>query len=126
MTMDDNELRRQFAELREADKDRAPSFAQTYGRARARASLRRTPRLRKTPRLRPLVLAVAAVVVIAALSLAYGRSVTPSATTPAIANWRAPTDVLLQTPGSELLGEMPALGRSILDEMIPIPSNKGT
>ena len=120
MTMDENELRRQFMELREADKERAPAFAQTYGRARVRASLRRTPRLR------PLVLAAAAVVVIAALSLAYGRSTTPSTTTPAIATWRAPTDVLLQTPGSELLGVMPALSKSILDEMIPIPSNKGT
>jgi hypothetical protein len=124
--MDDNELRRQFAELRNADKDRAPAFAQIYGRARARVSSRRTPRLRKTPRLRPLVLAAAAVVVIAALSVAYGRSTTPSTTTPAIATWRAPTDVLLQTPGSELLGVMPALSKSILDEMIPVPSNKGT
>jgi hypothetical protein len=120
MTMDDNELRRQFTELREADKDRAPGFAQIYGRARARA------RQRSKPRLRPLVVAATAVAVIAALSLAYGRSTTPSTTTPAIATWRAPTDVLLQTPGSELLGVMPALSKSILDEMIPVPSNKGT
>ena len=118
--MDENELLRQFTELREADKVRAPTFAQIYGRARARASLHRTPRVR------PLMLAAAAVVVIAALSLAYGRSTTPPTTTPAIATWRAPTDVLLQTPGSELLGVMPALSKSILDEMIPTPSNKGT
>jgi hypothetical protein len=76
--------------------------------------------------LRPLVLAAAAVVVIAALSLAYGRSVTPSTTTPPIATWRAPTDVLLQTPGSELLADMPALGASVLDKMIPTTSNRGT
>lgn len=124
--MDDNELRRQFAELRDADNDRAPAFAQIYGRARTRASLLRTSRLRKTPRLRPLVLAAAAAVVVVALVLARGRSTTPSTTTPAIATWRAPTDVLLQTPGSELLGVMPALSKSILDEMIPTPSNKGT
>jgi len=120
MTMDENELRRQFAELREADKDRAPAFAQIYKGARARASQRRTPHMR------PLVFAAAAIVVIAALSLAYRRSATPSATTPAIATWRAPTDVLLQTPGSELLGVMPALSKSILDEMIPTTSSKGT
>ena len=120
-TIDENELRRQFAELRDVDKDRAPAFGHIYGRARARASLRRTPRPR------PLVLVAAAAVVIAALSLAYGRSITPSATTPAIATWRAPTDVLLQTPGSELLSEMPALGASVLDKMIPTPtSNRGT
>jgi hypothetical protein len=65
--------------------------------------------------------------VIAALSLAYGRSTTTSTTTPAIATWRAPTDVLLQTPGSELLGDMPALGASVLDKMILTPtSNRGT
>jgi len=120
MTMDDNELRRQFTVLRQADEDRAPAFAQIFRGARARASQRRTPHVR------PLVLAAAAIVVIAALSLAYGRSTTPFTTTPAIATWRAPTDVLLQTPGRELLGVMPALSKSILDEMIPVPSNKGT
>ena len=118
--IDDNELRRRFTELREADRNRTPGFARTYGDARARGSRRRMRGLR------PLVLAAAAVVVIAALSLAYGRSTTTSTTTPAIATWRAPTDVLLQTPGSELLGVMPALSKSILDEMIPIPPNKGT
>jgi hypothetical protein len=68
----------------------------------------------------------AAALVIVALSLAYGRSVSHSESATAIATWSAPTDVLLQTPGSALLSEMPALSRSILDEMIPIPSNKGT
>jgi hypothetical protein len=116
--IDDNELRRRFTELREADQNRAPGFAYTFGRARALRTLRRPLRLR------PLVLAAA--VVITVLSLAYGRSVSQSEAPTAIATWRAPTDVLLQTPGSELLGEMPALGRSILDEMIPIPSNRGT
>jgi len=116
--IDDNELRRRFTEMREVDRNRAPVFAHTFGSARALRSLR------KTPRLRPLV--IAAAVVIAALSLAYGRSITPSTTAPAIATWRAPTDVLLQTPGSELLSAMPELSKSILDEMIPVPSNRGT
>jgi hypothetical protein len=118
--MDDNELRRRFTELRKADSDRAPGFAQTYVRAHTMRSQRATRRFR------PLLITAAAIVVIAALSLAYGRSTTTSTTTPAIATWRAPTDVLLQTPGSELLGVMPALSKSILDEMIPVPSDKGT
>lgn len=118
--IDDNELRRRFTELREADRNRTPGFARMYGDARAR---RGRPTMRG---LRPLVLAAAAVVVIAALSLAYGRSVSHSEAPTAIATWRPPTDVLLQTPGSALLGEMPALTKSILDEMIPTPSNKGT
>jgi len=118
--MDDSEIRQRFAQLREADQESAPGFAQTYGRARARR------RLRATRRVRPLVIAMAAAVVIAAIGLAYARSLSPSPTAPEIATWRAPTDVLLRTPGSELLGEMPALGTSVLDTMIPKPSNRGT
>ena len=118
--IDESELRRRFAQLREADRDRAPSFAQTYGRAHARRSWRATLRVR------PLVIGAAAAVAIAAVSLVYARSSSPSAATPTIATWRAPTDVLLRTPGSELLGAMPALGTSVLDTMIPKPSNRGT
>lgn len=118
--MDESELRRRFAQLREADSDRAPSFAQTYGRAHARYG--RRPVLR----VRPLVISAAAAVLIAAIWIGHERSLSPAAATTEIGTWRAPTDVLLRTPGSELLGEMPALGRSILDEMMPLPSNKGT
>jgi hypothetical protein len=118
--MDDSAIRQRFAQLREADRERAPSFAQTYGRARARRNRRATLRLR------PLVIGAAAAVAITALWLAYGRSFSPSTAAPTIATWRAPTDILLRTPGSELLGAMPALGASVLDKMIPIPSNRGT
>ena len=118
--VDDSEIRQRFARLREADQKSAPSFAQTYGRARAHRSLRATRRVR------PLVIATAAAVVIAAVALSYSRSSSSSAGTPEITTWRAPTDVLLRTPGSELLGEMPALGTSVLDTMIPKPSNRGT
>ena len=118
--VDDSEIRQRFAQLREADQGSAPSFARTYGRARARRSLRAILRVR------PLVIATAAAVVIAGIGLAYARSLSTSGATPEIATWRAPTDVLLQTPGSDLLGAMPALGASVLDKMIPIPSNRGT
>lgn len=118
--IDDNEIRQRFAQLREADQERSPSFAQTFGRVRARRSRRATLRLR------PVVLGAAAVIVMAAISLAYSRSRSHSAAASSIATWRAPTDVLLQTPASELLGEMPALGASVLDTMIPKPSNRGT
>jgi hypothetical protein len=126
--MDESELRRRFAQLREADRERAPSFARTYGRGRHAESLqhRTVKSWRATQRVRPLMIGAAAAVAIAAVWLAYGRSVPPSAVTPAIATWRAPTDVLLQTPGSELLGAMPALGASVLDTMIPSPSKRGT
>ena len=117
--MDESELRRRFAQLREADREREPSFAQTYGRAHARRSWRATLRVR------PLVIGAAAAIAIAAVWLAPARSFSPSAVTPTIVTWRAPTDVLLRTPGSDLLGGMPALGASVLDTMIPTPSEKG-
>ncbi|HEX9083705.1 MAG TPA: hypothetical protein VF836_03115 [Gemmatimonadaceae bacterium] len=120
MDENENELRRRFVQLREADSDRVPGFTQTFGRARAPKSGRATLRVR------PLALGAAAAIAIAAIWLAQTRSSSPSAATPAIATWRAPTDVLLQTPGSELLSEMPALGTSILDEIIPAPLNRGT
>ncbi|MDP9280380.1 MAG: hypothetical protein M3P00_13265 [Gemmatimonadota bacterium] len=118
--MDESELRRGFERLRDADRDRVPGFAQTYERARARR------RLRVPPRLRPIVIGAAAAVAILSFFQARGRSSTPSAATPAITTWSAPTDVLLDTPGSELFGAMPKLGASVLDTMIPTPSNKGT
>jgi hypothetical protein len=118
--MDENELRRRFAHLRQADSERAPSFAQTYSRTRARA------RWRETLRMPPLLIGAAAVA-IAAVWLTHSRSFAPSVVTPAIATWRAPTDVFLRTPGHELLGAMPALGASVLDTlMIPTPSKRGT
>ena len=118
--MDESGFRSRFAQLREADRERAPSFAQTYGRARARRSWRAALRVR------PLVIGAAAAVAIAAAGLTYSRSFSPPVHSPAIATWRAPTDALLRTPGSELLGSMPALGASVLDTMILSPSNRGT
>ena len=118
--MDENEIRQLFAQLREADRESAPGFAQTYAGARSRRSSRAIHRVR------PVVIAAAAAVVLAAIWLANTRSFSSVPVTPTIATWRAPTDVLLQTPGSELLGEMPALSASVLDKMIPTPTNRGT
>ena len=117
---DESELRRSFDQLRDADRDRVPDFAQIA----ERASTRR--RLRVPTRLRPLVIGVAAAVAILSIFQARGRSFTPVAATPAITTWRAPTDVFLTAPGIELLGSMPTLGASVLDEMIPTHSIRGT
>lgn len=116
--VDEREIRRRFARLREDDKESAPSFAQTYGRAHAQR------RPRATLRARTLVVGAAATVALAAVWLARARSVS-SELTPTIMTWSAPTDVLLRIPGSELLGAMPALGTSVLDTMIPTHSKKG-
>jgi len=118
--MDENEIRHRFAHLRESDRVRAPTFAQIYGRARTRGSSGATLRVR------PILIGAAAAVAIAALWLGRPRSFLPSTATETIASWRAPTDVLLRTPGSELLGAMPELRASVLDKMIPTPSKRGT
>ncbi len=115
--MDDNELRRRFAQLRESDRERVPAFARPYQSRRARP----LPRAWFVKRAR--VIGVAAAV---AFWMVRWSSFPHSGTTPAIVTWRAPTDVLLDTPGSELLGTMPALSASILDKMIPTHSMRGS
>ena len=117
---DDNELRRSFARMRDADREQAPSFAQTWESARTRT------RRHVTLGARPVVIGAAAAVLIVAGWLEHSRSISPPAAAPAIGTWRAPTDVLLRTPGIELLGAMPALGASVLDKMIPTHSMRGT
>jgi hypothetical protein len=117
--MDESELRRRFARLREAEQASAPSFAQTYGRARARRGWRAPVHAW------PLVIGVAATVAIALVWRVSARSFSPSAVTPTIATWRAPTDVFLRTPGSDLLSAIPALGASVLDTLIPTPTKRG-
>ncbi|MDQ6690345.1 MAG: hypothetical protein M3Z18_07530 [Gemmatimonadota bacterium] len=118
--IDENAIRQRFTQLRKVDRERAPSFAQTYARAGSGRSGRATLRVR------PLVIGAAAAIVIAAIWLANTRSFSSATDTAAIATWRAPTDVLLRTPGSELLGTMPALGASVLDKMILTPTKRGT
>jgi hypothetical protein len=117
--IDESELRQRFARLREVDREFLPGFAQTYERARTRR------RLRATMAMRPLMIGAAAVVVIAAVVLGRGRSLSSSETAPAITTWRAPTDVFLRAPGTELLSALPALGTSVLDQIVPTPSQKG-
>jgi ferric-dicitrate binding protein FerR (iron transport regulator) len=130
--MDENDLRRRFAELRDADRESAPDFAETYDRAvtdpisRLQENRGLGARTARRPRLRVrrLVIGAAAAVVLAIL-MDRARSLSPDVM-PEVASWRAPTDVLLDTPGSELLGTMPALGESILDKMIPTYSLRGS
>ena len=118
--MDENEIRQRFTRLRDSDRVGAPSFAQIYGHTGARRSSRATPRVR------PLLIDALVAVVAGAVFVWHSQSSSPSTARETIATWRAPTDILLRTPGSELLGTMPALGASVLDKMIPTPSNKGT
>ena len=66
--IDESELRRRFAQLRDADRARAPGFAEVHQRVRARESWRANLRVR------PLAIGAAAAVAIAAVWLAHAPS----------------------------------------------------
>ncbi|HEY6051511.1 MAG TPA: hypothetical protein VIZ58_09705 [Thermoanaerobaculia bacterium] len=109
----DRELARRFEELRRADDPRTPSFRGVLERARRPdGSIRRR---------RPALLlagAAAAVLLLAALLLRPGRGPAGSSgavSGGAIAEWKSPTDSLLETPGNELYGELPPAAPPIPD-----------
>lgn len=131
----DRELRARFARLRTEEGEASGAF-----RVPGRAEPRREPR--RLPYRLPATLAAAAVIVVAALSLVDRESRAPRSDVehragplpslamdpPAFVSgsvrriplqlaWRTPTDVLLDTPGSELLRDLPSLGVSILGDL---------
>src|SRR5579864_7592926 len=99
----DLELARLFEELRREDELRVPPFRRILERGAA-------PRSRRV-RWAPIAPAAVAVVVLVAAAVllvrpnALRREPPPPAS--AIAEWRSPTDSLLETPGSELLETAP-------------------
>jgi hypothetical protein len=105
---DEREIARLLEDARRADESSAPPFREVLARRRSGEAPRR--------RLlwRPALLAVTVVLIVAALQLRRATRPTAQdaalpATARAIASWKAPTDVLLQTPGSELLSRSPVL-----------------
>jgi hypothetical protein len=102
---DDRDLRDAFARLRDAERRGIPPFripAQSQPVLRARGALR---------------LAAAAALLLLVISLGYlsrqadrgvHQPATPRSAT-SISEWRAPTDFLLRTPGSELIVSTPRI-----------------
>ena len=84
-------MRELFQKLREEDLARVPAF---HVGSRVRAW-------------RPLV-AVAAVVIFVVLGIVVSHHRRPPLTE-SIVTWKAPTDFLLRTPGSELLSTVPQI-----------------
>lgn len=103
---EDREISRLFEEQRQADEASAPAFRELLARPHAR---RTAPAWRI---LRPAV-AVASVLVVVAAALFLNRPRAREseflAAGSALAAWKAPTDSLLQTPGSELTSQLPVL-----------------
>jgi hypothetical protein len=96
----DRDLRELFARLREQERARAPSFHATV------AALAQRRRLGPKWALR-VAAAAAAVVVI---TLAYEHRQAAVRRERARSGWAAPTDFLLDTPGSRLLRTVPTFG----------------
>lgn len=111
----DSELTRLFEEQRRADEASAPDFRELMARARAAAKGRDFAPAREGRWGRRVVLTAAALI-----ALATGLSLLRPAREPrrpsnaaTLADWKAPTDVLLQTPGAELLARLPVLLPSV-------------
>jgi hypothetical protein len=101
---DDADLRERFQALRREDAGRSRSFDRVL-RTTARVVPRPTAWLASAA---GVVLAVAAVWVWRLES--QERTVRPSRDAPSLADWRSPTDFLLDTSASALLREVPRIG----------------
>jgi hypothetical protein len=97
----DRDLARAFAALRREERRQGPAFADLW---------RLAARRRERPA-RPLALAAAgaAVALLVVVVLHLGRPAPPPAAD--LSRWRPATDFLLRTPGREILGAPPPLGR---------------
>jgi hypothetical protein len=107
----DRDLRERFARLREEDRARTPSYHTTVA---ALAQRRRRRRPRWAIRLAAAAAAVVTITVAHQYRQAAVRRERARAEVrhrlPARPSWAAPTDFLLNTPGSRLLNTVPSFG----------------
>jgi hypothetical protein len=116
---DDRELTAAFSALRREEQEQFPAFAEVVRRGRARS---RRSASSGHPR---LLWAAAAAIVLAVLAAWLGlRLQAPAAPAPSLAEWRSPTDFLLETPGQEILAAPTGWSRSVLDLGSPLPSSE--
>jgi hypothetical protein len=114
MNEDDTDLRERFASLRREEGASAPSFERVTGAARPRSNDAGWG------------VAVAACILIGAVAavifhVPHPPSAAPTMTAPTLADWRAPTDFLLDTPGAALLHTIPDLGAHASTGLDPLP-----
>lgn len=112
----DDELRRHFEALREADRARTPSFAMLARRPAREA------RARRAPARWVLIGGIGAMAATAAMAVvAHQRREEAWLRAAAeITRWQAPTDALLDRSHGTLLGSATPLGASVLDSIIPL------
>ena len=110
----ESELTRLFEEQRRADEALAPGFRELMARARAATKGRDFAAAREGRWAgRAVVAAAASVALAAGLYLLRPQEPRMPSNAPTLADWKAPTDVLLQTPGAELLGRLPVFLPSV-------------
>jgi hypothetical protein len=111
---DEEAFRRAFNSLRTEDARRAPSFDAIVHHRLHRARSLRSLRLGLT------VSALTLVLLIVALGVAHRRTTsTHPGGSAFILAWRAPTDFLLDTPGSQLMRDIPEIGNGRVPEPGP-------
>jgi hypothetical protein len=113
---DDAELRKRFAALRDEELARIPGFEQVVRRVR----------LGPYMGLRALTVSAALVVVAIVTVPHIFREPTPvpEVVVPTLAQWRAPTDFLLNTPGRDVLHTIPQIGEPLSDEFTLRPTGQ--
>jgi len=109
---EDRELAAAFSALRREEQDQVQPFAEVVRRGRARSLGSQSSRRHR------LLWADAAAVVLAGFAAWLGlhtpRPQAPAGS-PSLAEWRSPTDFLLETSGQEILAAPAGWGRSVLD-----------
>jgi hypothetical protein len=138
---DDSLLREQFARQRRAEEASAPRFEEVIGLARRR----RNPGIWRLAMAASITLAAVTIAVTIAMTIAMKIAVPvmtarmrhqpqpPTSQPPTIAaanlklaDWRSPTDFLLDTPGRELLDTVPDIGRKPSMRLDPFPPTRMT
>ena len=109
---DEYRLQAKYARLRRAEAASVPSFERVIGRDRRRSN----HALWRVGVAAALLLTVATAAIVR-LAPPGGSAIQASA----LANWRAPTDFLLDTPGRELLHTIPDVGHNSSAELGPPP-----
>jgi len=99
---EDRELARLFEELRRADEVSAPGFREIFERRQVTEVTRAARAMRLAA---AAVLAIALGVAVVLVRRTESRS--RAAPGPTLAEWKAPTDGLLRTPGAELFDSVP-------------------
>ena len=118
----DSELRARFEQQKRADAQRAPSFADVMARAQTQIAADTVLPMRRESRVLrrfgwagglAAAAAIAALLVVPRMDATdreFEQAVQAFQANPALGGWRAPTDGLLNLPGSQLISTVPSFG----------------